>query len=62
MSGYGFYPQQEIVIDNGSGVTKVGFAGDDAPRSVFETLTGRPRYVANEVNEILSSAGIDWLI
>jgi len=32
-----------VVIDNGSGVCKAGFAGDDAPRSVFSTVVGRPK-------------------
>lgn len=32
-----------IVFDNGSGVSKAGFAGDDAPRSVFSTIVGRPK-------------------
>ena len=32
-----------VVIDNGSGSIKAGFAGDDAPRSVFSTVVGRPR-------------------
>lgn len=32
-----------VVIDNGSGTIKAGFAGDDAPRSVFSTVVGRPR-------------------
>jgi len=32
-----------VVIDNGSDTIKAGFAGDDAPRSVFSTVTGRPR-------------------
>ena len=32
-----------VVIDNGSGSIKAGFAGDDAPRSVFSTIIGRPR-------------------
>ncbi|KAJ5076013.1 actin-7-related [Anaeramoeba ignava] len=31
-----------IVIDNGSRYTKAGFAGDDLPRSVFETVIGKP--------------------
>ena len=30
-----------IVVDNGSFSTHAGFAGDDAPRAVFETLVGR---------------------
>jgi actin, other eukaryote len=32
-----------IVIDNGSGTTKAGFAGDDAPRAVLSTTIGRPK-------------------
>jgi len=32
-----------LVIDNGSGMVKAGFAGDDAPRSVFPSIVGRPR-------------------
>jgi len=34
---------QAIVIDNGSGCSKAGFAGDDAPRAVFPSIVGRPR-------------------
>ena len=33
-----------LVIDNGSGMCKAGFAGDDAPRAVFPALTGRPKF------------------
>ncbi|KRZ49215.1 Actin, acrosomal process isoform [Trichinella nativa] len=33
-----------VVIDNGSGVFKAGFAGDDAPISVFPSIIGRPRH------------------
>ena len=33
-----------LVIDNGSGFCKAGFAGDDAPRSVFPSIVGRPRH------------------
>jgi actin len=32
-----------LVIDNGSYTMKVGFAGDDAPRSTFPTVVGRQR-------------------
>jgi actin len=32
-----------VVIDNGSGQCKAGFAGDDAPRSVFSNIVGRPK-------------------
>jgi actin beta/gamma 1 len=31
-----------IVIDNGSGIIKAGFGGDDAPRAVFTTIVGQP--------------------
>jgi hypothetical protein len=33
-----------IVCDNGSGMVKAGFAGDDAPRAVFPSIVGRPRH------------------
>ena len=33
-----------VVIDNGSGMCKAGFAGDDAPRAVFPAIVGRPKY------------------
>lgn len=33
-----------LVIDNGSGMCKAGFAGDDAPKAVFPAVVGRPRY------------------
>jgi len=32
-----------VVIDNGSGRIKAGFAGEDAPRSVFPSIVGRYR-------------------
>ena len=35
---------QALVVDNGSGMCKAGFAGDDAPRSVFPSIVGRPKY------------------
>ncbi len=34
-----------LVIDNGSGMVKAGFAGDDAPRAVFPSIVGRPRHM-----------------
>ncbi len=33
-----------LVIDNGTGLSKNGFAGEDQPRSVFPTLIGYPKY------------------
>uniref|UniRef100_A0A0M3IWL4 Actin n=1 Tax=Ascaris lumbricoides TaxID=6252 RepID=A0A0M3IWL4_ASCLU len=35
-----------LVVDNGSGMCKAGFAGDDAPRAVFPSIVGRPRHQA----------------
>merc|ERR1712098_732659 len=34
-----------LICDNGSGLVKAGFAGDDAPRAVFPSIVGRPRHV-----------------
>jgi len=36
--------QAALVVDNGSGMVKAGFAGDDAPRAVFPSIVGRPRH------------------
>jgi len=33
-----------LVCDNGSGMVKAGFAGDDAPRAVFPSIVGRPKH------------------
>ena len=35
---------QALVVNNGSGMVKAGFAGDDAPRAVFPSIVGRPRH------------------
>ena len=32
------------MVDNGSGMCKAGFAGDDAPRAVFPSIVGRPKH------------------
>jgi len=32
-----------VVIDNGSGMCKAGYAGDDAPRTVFPSVVGKPK-------------------
>ena len=34
---------QAVVIDNGSDTIKAGFAFDDAPRVVMNSVIGRPR-------------------
>ncbi|KAI9010679.1 actin-related protein [Hyaloraphidium curvatum] len=36
---------QPVVIDNGSGVIKAGFAGDDQPKCFFPSYVGRPKHV-----------------
>jgi len=33
-----------LVLDNGTGISKNGFAGEDQPRSVFPTALGVPKY------------------
>jgi actin beta/gamma 1 len=38
-----------VVLDNGSGICKAGFAGDDAPRAVFSSVVGRPEHQASIV-------------
>eukprot|EP00297_Palpitomonas_bilix_P000364 CAMPEP_0113884446 /NCGR_PEP_ID=MMETSP0780_2-20120614/10270_1 /TAXON_ID=652834 /ORGANISM="Palpitomonas bilix" /LENGTH=373 /DNA_ID=CAMNT_0000872083 /DNA_START=72 /DNA_END=1193 /DNA_ORIENTATION=+ /assembly_acc=CAM_ASM_000599 len=42
-----------VVIDNGTGMVKAGFAGDDAPRAVFPSLIGRPKY-----NNVMAGIGV----
>ena len=32
-----------LVVDNGSGMCKAGFAGDDAPHVVFPSIVGHSR-------------------
>jgi len=39
-----------VVIDNGSGIIKAGFAGDDHPRVVFATVVGHLSRVAIEAD------------
>lgn len=33
-----------VVIDNGSGMVKAGFSGEDSPCCVFPAIVGRPKY------------------
>jgi len=32
-----------VIIDNGSGMVKAGFAGEEGPRAVFPSIVGRPK-------------------
>lgn len=41
-----------LVVDNGSGMCKAGFAGDDAPRAVFPSIVGRPRHQVHTARRI----------
>mmetsp|Transcript_35840 Transcript_35840/g.37224 ORF Transcript_35840/g.37224 Transcript_35840/m.37224 type:complete len:378 (-) Transcript_35840:71-1204(-) len=38
-----------IILDNGSGYTKAGFSGQDAPVAVFPCIIGRPKNKSNMV-------------
>ena len=42
---FGAIGNQPIVIDNGSGIMKCGFAGIDKPRVVFRNFCGRTKHV-----------------
>lgn len=44
-----------LILDSGSGMMKAGFAGDDAPRAVFQSIVGRPRHEVCEtcINSVL---------
>uniref|UniRef100_A0A914P0T4 Actin n=1 Tax=Panagrolaimus davidi TaxID=227884 RepID=A0A914P0T4_9BILA len=35
---------QPVVIDNGSGMIKAGFAGDPSPKCKFYNYSGRPKH------------------
>jgi len=35
--------QRPLVVDNGSGVVKAGYGGDDHPCSVFPSIIARPK-------------------
>ena len=40
--------QIPIVVDNGTGYVKAGFAGDNMPRHSFPSMVGRPTLRAEE--------------
>jgi len=43
MAAVEFAEKKAVVLDNGSGVVKAGFAGDDAPRAVFQSIVGHDK-------------------
>ncbi|BFZ63934.1 Centractin [Saitoella coloradoensis] len=44
MDDANFLTNQPVVIDNGSGVIKAGFAGEDQPKCFFPSYVGRPKH------------------
>jgi len=49
------YDQNAVVIDNGSGMMKAGYAAQDAPQVYFASVVGRPKYgtmVGSEVKDL----------
>ncbi|VDN27050.1 unnamed protein product [Gongylonema pulchrum] len=45
MDTYDTIANQPVVIDNGSGVIKAGFAGDQTPKCHFANFVGRPKHI-----------------
>ncbi|XP_054858619.1 actin-like isoform X2 [Eublepharis macularius] len=43
-----------VVVDNGTTTSKAGFAGEDAPRTAFPTVVGRPRLQGPMVGVIIN--------
>merc|ERR1719478_1176304 len=41
-----------VVLDNGSGMVKAGFAGEEAPQCVFPAAVGRPRAGMNAMQGV----------
>ena len=40
--------QSAIVVDNCSEISRAGFAGDESPKVVFQSLVGRPRIITTD--------------
>lgn len=45
MESYTVLANQPLVIDNGSGIIKAGFAGDQQPKCKFPNYVGRPKHI-----------------
>ncbi|KYQ91659.1 alpha-centractin [Tieghemostelium lacteum] len=61
------FSNQPVVIDNGSGIIKAGFAGEDPPSFIFSSLVGNPKYkkvmglnVENESKFFVGDIVHDW--
>ena len=44
--------QPSLILDIGSGITKVGFESEKSPRSIFPTIVGKPKYIFFQDSEI----------
>ncbi|KRY42327.1 Alpha-centractin, partial [Trichinella spiralis] len=60
MNSYDVIANQPIVIDNGSGTIKAGFAGDQAPKCHFPNYVGRPKHVRVMAGALEGNVFIDW--
>ncbi|KAL1505171.1 hypothetical protein ABEB36_004793 [Hypothenemus hampei] len=45
MEAYDIIANQPVVIDNGTGIIKAGFAGDQIPKCRFPNYVGRPKHI-----------------
>mmetsp|Transcript_43991 Transcript_43991/g.36908 ORF Transcript_43991/g.36908 Transcript_43991/m.36908 type:complete len:80 (+) Transcript_43991:10-249(+) len=50
-----------VVLDAGSGTIKAGFAGDDTPKAIFESVLGRPAEVGKDSSDIYIGGEIQKL-
>eukprot|EP01084_Bolivina_argentea_P083962 151962_1 len=48
---------QPVVVDNGTGVLKAGFAGADKPKVVFLSCVGRPKHTRAMAGGALEKGG-----
>ena len=44
--------EKNIVVDNGSGVIKAGFAGEDLPSVKFPSIVGTPKHQGQMIGEV----------
>ena len=61
--GEGYESGRPIVIDNGTGRIKAGFADDEAPKCIFPSVVGRPKQKGGERDrerDAWAQAGREW--